>query len=230
MLQPEARTCMFSSVAAPLLSCRLADSDLHHPGSPPPDPADWSVLVPVLSSVLLLLPPLPLLPHPLLLPRGRWEGTDEQWGGVVREPSAPGRSIAYAQVKTLGSSRFSSMPFSRQRLRGLWPQPGKLCSGKLWSKVGGLLPVHLLACLRPRSDVSAYISAALMCLCCSICSQHWPCLDTRWLEGVICMEPWERRPLLKDDLRRTDEKREVLEQGFSNLRISWRPPSPEFLI
>lgn len=221
---------MFSSIPARLLSCRLADSDLDHPGGPPSAPADWSVLVPVLSSVLLLLRPLPLLSRPLLLPRGRWGGTDEQCGGVVQEPSAPDRSISYAQVKTLGSSRFSSMPFSRQRLRGLWPQPRKLCSGKLWSKVGGLLPVHLLACLRLRSGVSAYISVALMCLCSSICSQHWPCLDTRWLEGVICIELWERRPLLKDDLKRTDEKREVLEQGFSNLRISWRPPSPEFLI
>jgi hypothetical protein len=47
---------------------RLADSDFHHSWSPPTPAADWCMLVPVLSAVLLLLYPLPLLSYPLLLP------------------------------------------------------------------------------------------------------------------------------------------------------------------
>ena len=114
MLQAKACPCRFSSTLAWRPLCRLADRDLHCPGSPPPAPADWSVLVSVLSPVLLLLPPLPLLSQPLLLPPGRWEGTDEQWDGVVRKPSAPDISVSCDHVKTLHSLRFFSMPFSSQ--------------------------------------------------------------------------------------------------------------------
>lgn len=68
----------------------------------------------------------------------------------------PKQITSRAWVKTLGSSRFSSIIFSHHGLEGLWPPPGKWCLGKLHSQVGGRLPVFILACLRSPSAGSAY--------------------------------------------------------------------------
>lgn len=153
---PEACPCLCSSIPAGLLPHRLADGDLHHPGRPPPAPADWSVLVPVLSSVLLLLPPLPLLSHPLLLPRGRSEGMHVQWGWGSAGAWCPRHIRFTCPGQNLHSSWVSSTPSSYHRLRGLWPQLRKWCLGKLQDQEKGPLPAHILACLRPPSDGTAY--------------------------------------------------------------------------
>lgn len=118
-------------------------------------PADWLTVIFIILGALLLILLIgvcwcqccpqycccyvrcPCCPDRCCCPE-EGEGMHTHWDGVVLEPGAPNGSASNAQVKTLGSSRFSSITFSHHRIGHVWLQHRRRCLGKLYRQVGGL--------------------------------------------------------------------------------------------